>query len=246
MPISTRSRAGAHPAHTDKCRWRLHAATSGALAAWAVVAALVSGCGTTRVGVSSATPAASAARPTRALRTAGPSAAAGIPRALLAQARPIGGGPRFRPPPPRSVDGRCAPTLGARTAVHVELFAANRVVIVPAGIGVARPWRASAGRIVAARCYGRVVTLEPTGVVLASRSAPATLAELFAAWHQPLSTRRLASFTAPAGGRVAVFVDGRRRWGAPGSVPLTEHAEIVLEVGPHVPPHTSFAFAPGV
>jgi dihydroxyacid dehydratase/phosphogluconate dehydratase len=40
----------------------------------------------------------------------------------------------------------------------------------------------------------------------------------------------------------------RRRpsWpGAPGAVPLTRHAEIVLEVGPHVPPHSSYAFPPG-
>jgi hypothetical protein len=28
-------------------------------------------------------------------------------------------------------------------------------------------------------------------------------------------------------------------------VPLTRHAEIVLEVGPHVPSHSSYAFPPG-
>jgi len=28
-------------------------------------------------------------------------------------------------------------------------------------------------------------------------------------------------------------------------VPLTRHAEIVLEVGPHVPPHSSYMFPPG-
>jgi hypothetical protein len=28
-------------------------------------------------------------------------------------------------------------------------------------------------------------------------------------------------------------------------VPLTPHAEIVLEVGPHVPPHASYTFPPG-
>ena len=44
---------------------------------------------------------------------------------------------------------------------------------------------------------------------------------------------------------MAVFVDGRPWRGAPGAVPLTRHAEIVLEVGPHVPPHSSYAFPPG-
>jgi len=30
-----------------------------------------------------------------------------------------------------------------------------------------------------------------------------------------------------------------------GLVPLTRHAEIVLEIGPYVPPHLSYAFPPG-
>jgi hypothetical protein len=47
---------------------------------------------------------------------------------------------------------------------------------------------------------------------------------VFRSWGQPLSATRLASFRA---------------------VPLTRHAEIVLEVGPHVPPHSSYAFPPG-
>jgi hypothetical protein len=40
-------------------------------------------------------------------------------------------------------------------------------------------------------------------------------------------------------------VNGRRVHAPPPSVPLTRHAEIVLEVGPHVPPHSSYAFPPG-
>jgi hypothetical protein len=42
-----------------------------------------------------------------------------------------------------------------------------------------------------------------------------------------------------------VFVDGERWPGAPAAVPLTRHAEIVLEVGPRVPPHSSYAFPAG-
>ena len=60
----------------------------------------------------------------------------------------------------------------------------------------------------------------------------------------PLRTR-LDSFTAAAGTEVTVFVDGKPWPGAPAAVPLTRHAEIVLEVGPHVPPHSSYAFPPG-
>ena len=100
----------------------------------------------------------------------------------------------------------------------------------------------SGGRITGARCYGDLATLEPTGVVLVRTGARLTLADLFRAWGRPLSPRRLLSFS----GRVSVFVGGRRYPGAPGGVPLTRHAEIVLEVGPHVPPHPAYHFPPGV
>ena len=141
--------------------------------------------------------------------------------------------------------GRCRPVLGPRVGVHVELFAANRVVLVAAGIGTRPPLRHSAGRITGAGCYGDLVTLEPTGVVLVRRGARLTLADLFRSWGQPLSSRRIASFPAGSGRSVVVFVDGRRLRGAPGTVPLSAHSEIVLEVGPHVPPHTSYTFPPG-
>ena len=55
---------------------------------------------------------------------------------------------------------------------------------------------------------------------------------------------RLGRFRTRGGASVAAFVDGRPWRGAPGSIPLTSHAEIVLEVGPHVPPHASYKFAP--
>ena len=89
------------------------------------------------------------------------------------------------------------------------------------------------------------MTLDPTGLVLVRPGARLTLADLFRSWGEPLSRTRLTSFSAPAGTQVAVFVDGRRLDAAPASVPLTRHAEIVLEVGPHVPPHSSYAFPPG-
>jgi hypothetical protein len=169
----------------------------------------------------------------------------GPPATLLAQARPIGHGARFHPPASGPVIGRCRPALGSRVGVHVELFAANQVVLVAAGIGTRPPLRHSAGRITGARCYGDLATLEPTGVVLVRRGARLTLADLFRSWGQPLSSRQIASFPAGSGRSVEVFVDGRRRRGAPGKVPLSAHSEIVLEVGPHVPPHNFYTFPPG-
>ena len=134
-------------------------------------------------------------------------ATAGIPKDLLLEARPIGVGPSFHPAPAGPVAGRCARRLGPRSAAHVEVFAANRVVIVPAGIGVRAPLTLSAGRIAGARCYGALVTLEPTGVVLVRAHEPIPLSSLFRSWGQPLSPLRLGSFTASPGTHVAVFVE---------------------------------------
>jgi hypothetical protein len=173
------------------------------------------------------------------------SAAPAPPAALLAEARPIGRGARFQPPAVGPVVGPCRRSLGRREGVHVELFAANRVVIIPAGIGTRPPRRVSEGRISAASCYGELVTLDPTGLVLVAPGSHPALAELFRAWGQPLSSRRLGSFFAAARGSVSVFVDGRRWGGTPGEVPLRPHSEIVLEVGPHVPPHRAYTFPPG-
>ena len=125
------------------------------------------------------------------------------------------------------------------------MFGANRVVILPAGIGTEPPRRFSAGRITSAGCYGDVVTFDPTGVVLTRPGVRVDLSDLFRAWGQSLSPHQLASFAAPQGHQVDVFIDGRRWSGAPGEVPLARHAEIVLEVGPHVPPHPSYTFPPG-
>jgi hypothetical protein len=174
-----------------------------------------------------------------------PPATASIPRALLSEARPIGTGPRFTLPAGGPVAGTCRRSLGPRIGVHVEVFAANRVLLLPAGIGARRPWAKLDGRVTSAPCYGALVTLDPTGLVLVRPGARLTLADLFRSWGEPLSRTRLTSFSAQSGTQVAVFVDGQRLNAAPPSVPLTRHAEIVLEVGPHVPPHSSYAFPPG-
>ncbi len=159
---------------------------------------------------------------------AGPSA---IPRALELESRPIGHGARFHPGVRGPVIGACRARLGPRYGVHVELFAANRVELIAAGIGVRAPVRFFEGRIAAARCFGDLVTLEPTGVVLVRPGARLTVGDLFRSWGQPLTGR--------------AYVAGRPWRGEGGAIPLTRHAEIVLEVGPYVPPHATYTFPPG-
>ena len=168
----------------------------------------------------------------------------GNPGGSLREARPIGRGPRFHPQARGPVIGSCRPTLGPRRGVHIELFAANRVVVLAAGIGVRGPVARAAGRISAARCYGAVVTIEPTGVVLVRRGARLTLADVFRAWGEPLSSHRAASFaaaaaTASASSWTAVAVADRLE---PSPSPTTARSWSRSDPGA---PHARYTFPPG-
>ena len=144
---------------------------------------------------------------------------------------PIGVGERYHPSA-GARDGRPVGSLGcsharASTAVHLELFAARRVIVVPPGIG------SGPG------CTYPVATTTPTGV--ASVRGEATLGDLFRIWGRPLSANRLLSFR----GRVLAFVSGRRWRGDPRAIRLKPHAQIVLEVGGYLVPHPRYLFPKG-
>jgi hypothetical protein len=155
-------------------------------------------------------------------------------------ARPIGNGPRFRPAVNSTPTGSCEPVLGRRLAAHIELFGANQVVLLAAGIGTEPPRHHRDGRITAARCFGDVVTLDPTGTVYFRPGSGVTLGTVFRAWGQMLSASRVASFTS---GKTLTYVNGRLWHGAPAAAPLRSGAEIVVEIGPRVPPHRRFVFS---
>ena len=162
---------------------------------------------------------------------------------------PIGAGPRYHPQaaPARVLHGepvgalRCG-AAARRFGVHLELFAHGRVVIVPAGIGVAAPRRRVGAFVRPRGCSYAVRTLSPTGIVEVRRGARLTLRDLFAVWGQPLSATRLVGFSTSRAAPVRGYVAGRRRRGPLGAIPLRRHAQIVLELGRFVPPHRSFRF----
>ena len=119
-------------------------------------------------------------------------------------------------------------------------------MIVPAGIGVAAP-RARVGAYVRPRgCSYPARTLDPTGVVEVRRGARLTLRDLFAVWGKPLSRTRLAGFSARRSDPVRAYVAGKRWYGDPGSILLSRHAQIVLELGRYIPPHRFFLFRRGM
>lgn len=167
---------------------------------------------------------------------------------------PIGAGAPFHPTatsprvaaaqPVRSMS--CVADEVPRMGVHLELFARGRVVIVPAGIGISPPLARRGAYVVSGRCSYPLRTREPTGVIEVARGERHTLGDVFAVWGKALSSTRLAGFRIDALHPVRAYVDGRRRRGALSSIVLRRHAEIVLELGAHVPPHTQFRFRRGL
>jgi hypothetical protein len=140
---------------------------------------------------------------------------------------PVGPGPAYRPPAGPVQTALCP--VGGTFAVHLELFAERKVVIVPAGIGA---------------CSDPVRTRTPTGIVEVAGGKRRTVGDLFRVWGQALGAHRLASFRSAS--PVRAYVNGRAVAGPVSAVPLTKNAQIVLEIGGYVPPHRTFLFPESV
>jgi hypothetical protein len=166
---------------------------------------------------------------------------------------PIGAGARFHPPTANAsvVAGapvrrlRCSSGAG-RYGAHLELFARGLVVLIPAGIGVAEPYGTRGAFVEPRGCTYPLRTLDPTGVVEVRTGTKTTLGDLFALWGAPLSRTRLAGFATSAARPVRAYVGGRPWRGNLSAIPLTRHAQIVLELGPFIPPHHTYLFRPGL
>jgi hypothetical protein len=167
----------------------------------------------------------------------------------------IGTGPRYRPPPAAhtlAVGGRpigrlrCSRSARRRFGVHLEIFARRLDVVIPAGIGIAPPRIRRGAYVRGGRCWYPVRTREPTGLIEVEEGTRTTLGAFFAVWGQALSPKRVVGFSAPRGGSVSAFVDGKRWRGDPRLIPLTRHAAIVLEVGGYFPPTRRYVFPPSL
>jgi hypothetical protein len=193
-----------------------------------VLALLAAGCGS------------HAHTPAPAAKTVKVQTGGGFSNYLKRRVRPIGRGVRFHPPVSGEPTGRCAKPFKPRFEAHIEVFGANKVLLLPAGIGTGAPRHSVDGQLTSAACFGNVVTLNDEGILYLRRGSVVTLQTLFKAWGEPLTQTRIASFADNAG--VRVFVDGRRRRGDPRTLRIRPRAEIVIEAGPYVPPHTRFAY----
>jgi len=136
----------------------------------------------------------------------------------------------------------CQPTSRTASLAHLEVFAAGHVVQIPAGIGFAPPLRQDGAYVRAGGCVYPIRTVEPTGLVLLAAGPIRKLGQFFDLWGQPLSRREVAGFRASAGQDVSVFINGMLWPESPDSAPISPSAQITIEVGPYVPPHTRYTF----
>jgi hypothetical protein len=167
----------------------------------------------------------------------------------------LGAGPRYRPTPTSararvgtSVDGlRCVRKFGKRFGAHLEVFAHQHVVAIPAGIGIASPrLHTIDASVLGGRCYYPATTTDPTGVIEVRRGARVTLGELFDIWGEPLGPMAVARFRAATTAPVIAYVNGRRWSANPRAITLVRHELVVLEVASRVPPHRVYVFRRGL
>jgi hypothetical protein len=161
----------------------------------------------------------------------------------------FGDGPRFRPEPLSVAVKRARPVRSMRCerrererfVAFVEIFVDGRVVMIPAGIGIAPPHGRDGAYVRGGRCHYPIRTRAPTGLLEIEHGTRPTLGDLFALWGKPLSSRRVLSFEGP----VRAYAGSRRVAGDPRAIRLGPHAVVTLETGRYVRPHASYAFPPG-
>jgi hypothetical protein len=119
----------------------------------------------------------------------------------------------------------CDAQEGQRIHIHQHLVILDhgKTVDIPPNVG--QP----AGK----RCIYWLHTHTPDGFihVEAPLDRSFTLGDFFTVWGQPLSRTTAASATLAKGETMKVWLDGKPYAGDPQSIPLTAHADIVIQVG---------------
>jgi hypothetical protein len=107
---------------------------------------------------------------------------------------------------------------------HLAIFDHGKPVTIPQYIGIP----------LASRCIYWLHTHTPDGIihVEAPSDRSFTLGDFFAVWQQALDKRRAASAQLKKNEAMRVWLNGKSYSGDPAKIPLTAHADIVIQVGP--------------
>ena len=114
--------------------------------------------------------------------------------------------------------------LAVHYHAHLDVLVRGVRVTVPAGVGID-------GR---RQLISALHTHDTTGIVHieSAEDIPFRLGQFFTEWGQPLSATRVGPVTVAGGEELRVYRNGERVSGDPAALKFTEHAEIVVWVGP--------------
>ena len=152
--------------------------------------------------------------------------------------------------PGETVDGvSCQPSekIAFHLHAHLTLFVSGHAFQVPYGIGIGPPvqgYQTTRGPVaIAGSCFMWLHTHASDGIihVEAPKQQTFTLGQFFAVWGVPLSQRQLGR----RHGKVTAFYNGKLWTKDPARIPLTNEAQIQLELGKPViaPAHITFPTA---
>ena len=116
---------------------------------------------------------------------------------------------------------------------HLDIFDHGKAVAVPADVG----------RPLFSQCFYWLHTHTSDGIIHVESPVVKTftLGQFFAIWGEPLSRTRAVDAKVRKGETMTVWVNGTRYAGDPNAIPLAQHTEITLDVGPPAPKPAPFA-----
>lgn len=141
----------------------------------------------------------------------------------------------------QSISGvSCIVSAGSHVHAQLSLFVRGEQISIPAGVGIVNPIVVN-GYVNFDRnkCFYEIHTHDATGIIHihpnAGHNGPLTLGQLFDVWGRTLSRDDVAGNA----GSVIAFVDQQLYNGELGSIVLSDHTQVTLEVGnPVVKPPT--------
>ncbi|MDE2571276.1 MAG: hypothetical protein KGM44_01990 [bacterium] len=129
----------------------------------------------------------------------------------------------------------CQSMEGSVLHVHAHLAIFDRAQAVPIPSDVGRP--------AAAGCRYWIHTHTSDGIIHIESPVQRsfTLGQFFAIWGRRLTPQSVAGHVVGQGERLRALVGGEPFAADPSTIPLRQHADIIIEVGPPYPSPTPFA-----
>jgi hypothetical protein len=135
----------------------------------------------------------------------------------------------------QTIDGiSCDAQEGQRIHIHQHLaiFDHGKPILIPQYIGIPQ----------AARCIYWLHTHTPDGIIHieAPQDRSFALGDFFSVWGQPLNRTHAGPAQTNKNEKMRVWLNGAPYTGDPAKIPLTPHADIVIQVGPPFSKPTPF------